>query len=362
MTMVDEKVLARALEDVADSFAPAKDAATRILEAASSARGDETSRASSRAVAFFHSSRRARTVLLGAAAALVVGVASVPLVRAETPARTSAMKVFHSLPPTGTGLLVVGTGQSAPSPSLGAQGGVVTTGSPLTARALRLAPRIASSGSVSLRVTTGIESSFRALGNLASRDGGSVVSSRAYVGGAAGRFATGTIVLRVPQHEFATLVNQVPRLGRATSLVTTSQDVTSQYVDLGARLVAEEASRSQYLAIMTHATTIGGILAVQAQLDAIETQIEQLKGERNVLNAQTSDATLSVSLATATGALPPGHVSGIVRAWHDAIRGFVAGVEWLIRLSGPALFTLLVLGALLVLARLFWRAVERRRI
>jgi hypothetical protein len=44
------------------------------------------------------------------------------------------------------------------------------------------------------------------------------------------------------------------------------------------------------------------------------------------------------------------------------VRGFIDGFEWLIKLAGPALFALLLLGALSILGRLGWRAYRRRRI
>jgi hypothetical protein len=53
--------------------------------------------------------------------------------------------------------------------------------------------------------------------------------------------------------------------------------------------------------------------------------------------------------------------TGVDKAWHDSLHGFVAGVEWLIRIAGPLLFALLLLAALLVLGRWSWRATGRRR-
>jgi hypothetical protein len=58
---------------------------------------------------------------------------------------------------------------------------------------------------------------------------------------------------------------------------------------------------------------------------------------------------------------PAHHVSGLRKAWNDSVGGFVAGFEWVIRLAGPVLFTLLLLAVLLGLGRLGWRTARRRR-
>ena len=54
---------------------------------------------------------------------------------------------------------------------------------------------------------------------------------------------------------------------QVSELTTKATDVTAQYVDLQSQITALEASRQQYLTIMTKASSIGDVLAVQAQLD-----------------------------------------------------------------------------------------------
>jgi hypothetical protein len=113
---------------------------------------------------------------------------------------------------------------------------------------------------------------------------------------------------------------------------------------------------------MTRATSISGILAVQNQIDQIQSQIEQDQGQLNVLNHQTTYASLTVNVATPAHHAASTRRSGIDKAWHNSVSGFVSGFEWLIRLAGPVLFVLLVLAALSTLATLSWRTIRRRRI
>jgi hypothetical protein len=176
-------------------------------------------------------------------------------------------------------------------------------------------------------------------------------------------YSTGSIVLEVPVHNFSMLVDQVRHAGVATSVMTSANDVTGQYVDLQARIDALQVSRTQYLTIMSRTTSIGGILSIQDQLNSIQSQIEQLQGQLGLLNSETTYATMTVSLSVAGHQVnPPLHPrTGVNKAWHESLHGFAAGFEWLIRIAGPLLFALLVLAALLVIFRLAWRATERRR-
>ena len=90
---------------------------------------------------------------------------------------------------------------------------------------------------------------------------------------------------------------------------------------------------------------MGDVLAVQEQIDSIQSQIEQLQGQLQLLTSQTSYSTLTVTVSEGTPAPSPGPLpeSGLVRAWHASIGGFVAGVEGVIRIAGPLLFALLLL-------------------
>ncbi len=150
-------------------------------------------------------------------------------------------------------------------------------------------------------------------------------------------------------------------MGHTTSLSTNSNNVTSQYVNYQARISALKVSLNQYLAIMTRATTISAILAVQAQINQIQSQIEQEQGQLNVLNHQTTYASLTVHVA-ANHRAPSTHRSGLNKAFHDSVSGFVTGFEWLIRLAGPVLFALIALSVLSLAVRYAWRGVRRRRI
>ena len=81
---------------------------------------------------------------------------------------------------------------------------------------------------------------------------------------------------------------------------------------------------------MTKATSIGDVLAVQAELDTLQSQIEQLQGQLAVLDSETDYSTMTIAVSEprtgTTTRRPPAPVRAD-QAWHDSVHGFVAGVE-----------------------------------
>ncbi len=206
-----------------------------------------------------------------------------------------------------------------------------------------------------------IQADLSRVATLAVASGGFVASTQTQ-SAAPGTAAQGTMTLQIPEASFNGVLAEVRGLGRVASLTTSATDVTGQYVDLQARITALQDSRQQYLTIMAKATTIGGILAVQAQLQNLQSQLEQLQGQLQVLNNQTTYATLAVTLSqkAVTPPPPPKPESGLLKAWHAAVGGFVAGFEGVVRVAGPLFFGLLLLAAVVLVGRWAWRFRPRR--
>src|ERR1035437_2407635 len=301
--MIDEAVLRRALVDAADEFKVSSEARERILDAAREAVPEFRV---ARGPIFLRLQGRTRSILVAAALVLVIGAISWPLLRSERGTSPSALapRTVHGLRAPGLpGLTapekaVIGGLPPYTVSATGVQSAVTLTNAGEVTGNTSSSTKIESTGNVDLRIGKGqVETAFARLTRMVSSDRGFVVSSQERVGtNSPGKFSYGIMVLEVPQRSFDTLVTQVQKAGRPTSVVTSSSDVTSQYVDLRARINAAEASRQQYLTIMSKATSISDILAVQSQLNNLQSQIEQLQGQLNVLNNATTYGTLTVSL------------------------------------------------------------------
>jgi Domain of unknown function (DUF4349) len=251
----------------------------------------------------------------------------------------------------------------AGSPSQGTT--TPTTTAPLPSGAVGQNAKIEQTGSLALTVGRGkLDPTVAQLTALAGANGGFVANSQTQSGAATGTTPSGSVTLQVPVQSFAAVLRSAQALGKTSDLTTKATDVTGQYVDLQSRITALQASRQQYLTILAKATTVGDVLAVQEQLDGIQSQIEQLQGQLQLLTSQTSYSTLTVTVSEGAPEPPPRPVpeSGLVRAWHTSIGGFVSGVEGLIRLAGPLLFALLLVGVGLVGGRAGWRRYQRHNL
>jgi Domain of unknown function (DUF4349) len=225
--------------------------------------------------------------------------------------------------------------------------------------------KIQQTGSLTLTVARDkLSRTITQLTALAGAYGGFVANSQTQSGAASGGAPSGNVTLQVPVQSFSTVLTRAETLGKTSGLTTKATDVTGQYVDLQSRITALQASRQQYLTILAKADTVGDVLAVQDQLNAIQSQIEQLQGQLQLLTSQTSYSTLTVTVGERSPAPAPSPLpeSGLVRAWHASIGGFVTGVEGVIRIAGPLLFALLLVGAVLAGGRALWRRSQRRRL
>ena len=313
-------------------------------------------------------------MLAGAAVLVAVAAIAIPLTRSEPSTRPAAAlgaRTGNHQSISGSGYSTSGTAglsidtKNSPTFTNGSVsfGAITTTSAQTTSTTTTSSTKIESTGRVNLSVAKGgINAALARLTRLVGGEGGSVVSSQVQAADAGnGNFAYATVVLQVPQAKFQALVTGAQRVGKVGLVTTSSVNVTGQYVDLQARISALDVARNQYLAIMQRATTISDVLAVQARVNSLQSQIEQLQGQLNLLGHETTYANLTVNVSERGHHAATRHSSnGVSRAFHDAVHGFVAGVEWLIRSSGPALFALLCLGVLWLLGRGVWRTARRR--
>ncbi|HKW59969.1 MAG TPA: DUF4349 domain-containing protein [Candidatus Dormibacteraeota bacterium] len=168
---------------------------------------------------------------------------------------------------------------------------------------------------------------------------------------------TGVINFMVPAAEFDEAIDDLSGVGKVQSEHISGTDVSAQYVDLRARLANAEAQRNAMLALLSQAKSINDIIAVQNQIGQITAQIEQLKGQIQYLDQNTSYSSVSVTLteAGAPAKTQPSDSWGFATAVNDAAHNFVATINYVVTALG-AVGPLLVL---VLLGYLAWRA--RRR-
>jgi hypothetical protein len=228
-----------------------------------------------------------------------------------------------------------GTGTGGGLPALGGESGVVED---LT--------KIIRMGDISLTLPRdGLETAVDEVTAIADEKNGFVFSSS--VGERAG-----SLVLRVPAEQFDATVTSLRALGTVKDVTISSQDVTADFIDLNARLKIARGRRHVLQGLYSQATTIEQTVRVLNALNDTQTRIEQMQGELNVIDNQTSQSTIRVSLREE--GLPDPQTQDVRNpsvgtAWDRAVAGFfgvisavVIGVGYLVPIAILALLVLLV--------------------
>ncbi len=232
-------------------------------------------------------------------------------------------------------------------------------GAPATPVAVSAA-KIVKTASLDLEVRKGAASStFTRLTTLAAGSGGFVAQQQTSESGGS---PSGTITIRVPSASFEQTLAEARKLGSVQSATTGGQDVTNEYTDIDGRLKSLTDEREQLQIVLSAAGNVPDILSVRDRLTAVQTEIEQLQGRKNVLDDQISLATLAVSVHekgdTSTPIPSPG-ATGFAKAWHDAAHGFNSSIQAIIAGSGRTAVVLLVGLVLFVIGRFALRAGRR---
>jgi hypothetical protein len=177
--------------------------------------------------------------------------------------------------------------------------------------------------------------------------------------------ATGQITLRVPVANFEAAVKQLKAMPGVKVLGDSEagKDVTAQYTDLQARLTAAQTEETAFEDVLAHATSVGDILAVRDRIAGVQTEINQLQGQINLLNDKADFSAIAVTLAEKSITTTTAHVStpptGLSKAWRDARDGFSNSLEWMLARSGGALIVLLALVALVFGLRYLYPVIRR---
>ena len=112
--------------------------------------------------------------------------------------------------------------------------------------------------------------------------------------------ASGTLTLSVPADKLDTALDQLAsaKIGTVLRRTTSSQDVTSQYVDTESRLKTMRASVERVRILMAQAKDIGQVVAMESEMSRREADLESLGSQLEALRASVERSTLTVSLST----------------------------------------------------------------
>ncbi|MDK2825155.1 MAG: hypothetical protein PWQ63_1907 [Methanolobus sp.] len=150
----------------------------------------------------------------------------------------------------------------------------------------------------------------------------------------------GYVIVRVPESEYSSFLEDVGELGEVTSKSVSAQDVTEEYIDVSARLDNLERQESRLQDILNMTETVEDVLAVEKELERVRGEIESLTGRLNYLDDRIEFSTISIRV---TEPRPITRSWGIRDAISESVNGFISMINALIILIGYLLPLVIVL-------------------
>ncbi|MEJ2688829.1 MAG: DUF4349 domain-containing protein [Deltaproteobacteria bacterium] len=104
------------------------------------------------------------------------------------------------------------------------------------------------------------------------------------------------LALRIPVQLFRGAIASLEELGTVKHRSIQGEDITEQYIDVEARLKNKIALRDRLKQLLEKATAVKDILAIEAELNRVQSDIDSMEGKIKSLKGQVDLATVHVSL------------------------------------------------------------------
>lgn len=174
------------------------------------------------------------------------------------------------------------------------------------------------------------------------------------------REGTGWISIRVPSAELTAVIAELDATGDVLASSVSRSDVTTQAIDLRARVEATKASVARLTELMGQSGSLNDLIQAEVALSDRQAQLESYEQQLTMLEDQVAMSSLSVSLTTAPAHAEPdpsGFGSGLLSGWN----GLIASVNALVLVTGFLLPWLGVAAIVIMILLLIRRARRRTR-
>jgi hypothetical protein len=131
------------------------------------------------------------------------------------------------------------------------------------------------------------------------------------------------LIIRVPSQNFDGFIKNISKgVSYFDNKEISAQDVTTQYIDIDARLKTKKVLENRYIELLKKATKVSEMLEVEAQLSAIREEIEAKQGQFNYLQDRISLSTVTVEFYKPVAPDSGITVSYGMKIWNAVKSGF----------------------------------------
>jgi len=138
------------------------------------------------------------------------------------------------------------------------------------------------------------------------------------------------VVIRVPAADYQKALSQVMVLGTFVSETSNSNDVSVQYTDLNATLASLQTEQASLLKLLNQTASINSTLAVESQLQQVDSQINSVESElletRTLVNYSTINVTVTqtaqkIPLAMTLSTIPANGTAPLSVTFNAIVKG-----------------------------------------
>ncbi len=263
------------------------------------------------------------------------------------------MKTIHWLPMAALALVIVGCSSQGyeSAESVSATGGYnganpaspANTNTPLaemsTASMAASKRQVIRNGEIGLRVES-VEKTEKLINQMVTKGGGYVENTSSSDLG--GTNPTIDLTVRVLSSGFEDSMQTLAGLGLVTTKQVNAKDVTSEIVDLGARIKTLAAKEETFREMLRASRNINDVMSLQDRLTEVRTEIERMDAQRKSLSELASLSTIKIHLSqsatvpTAASADPNWFnqsLGAATTSFMDVARGVVGFLTWAVVFS-----------------------------
>lgn len=166
------------------------------------------------------------------------------------------------------------------------------------------------------------------------------------------------LVLRVPSNRFTDATSDLEKVATLTASTSTGEDVSTEVVDVEARIRAQRKSVSRIEALLAQADSLEQIVTIEGQLTSRQSELDALLARQGQLADQASQSTITVYIEQAdeeTDEPDEDTAGGFLGGLSDGWDSFLTGGGAVLTVVGFALPWLLLLLLLAVPTRFLLR-------
>ena len=217
--------------------------------------------------------------------------------------------------------------------------------------------------------TTTFDDTVAAIARMIESYGGFVESSSVnganYYNRARGNASlrSASYTIRVPSENFLALMNTLPTLGNVPYTNTYTENVTSQYYDVQARLKAYQAQEDRLIEMMSVAETVEDIITIEDRLTEIRYEIDSMQSRLNNWDRRVSFSSVYLDVSEVSEYTAPETVkvtygqklAAAVKSGLKTVGDFFSGfLLWFLE----AMPTLILLAVIVVIVLLIIRRIR----